>query len=97
MHLPGSVILEDSIEQWSQYEFILYVKQRYQVFRMLPRELPAEGWITTSTKIEAAPRGGEGQSASSSNGYKMNHLNTSPTMQMPTAIVRAFARRGMSS
>ena len=33
---------EDALKQWSQYEFILYVKQRYQVFRMLPRDLPAE-------------------------------------------------------
>ena len=33
---------ETALKQWSQYEFILYVKQRYQVFRMLPRELPAE-------------------------------------------------------
>ena len=33
---------EDLLKQWSQYEFILYVKQRYQVFRMMPRELPAE-------------------------------------------------------
>ena len=33
---------EDLLQQWSQYEFILYVKQRYQVFRMMPRELPAE-------------------------------------------------------
>ncbi|MEE2919566.1 MAG: hypothetical protein VYA72_05150 [Bacteroidota bacterium] len=33
---------ETALKQWSQYEFILYVKQRYQVFRILPRELPAE-------------------------------------------------------
>lgn len=33
---------EDALKHWSQYEFILYVKQRYQVFRMLPRNLPAE-------------------------------------------------------
>ena len=31
---------EDALQRWSQYEFILYVKQRYQVFRMLPRDLP---------------------------------------------------------
>ena len=42
MHLPGSAFWRDSTKQWSQYEFILYVKQRYQVSRMLPRELPAE-------------------------------------------------------
>lgn len=33
---------ENLLKQWSQYEFIQYVKQRYQVFRMLPRSLPAE-------------------------------------------------------
>ena len=32
---------DDLLKRWSQYEFILYVKQRYQVFRMMPRELPA--------------------------------------------------------
>ena len=32
---------EDALKRWSQYEFILYVKQRYQVFRMLPRTLPS--------------------------------------------------------
>jgi hypothetical protein len=35
---PGDALLQ----QWSQYEFILYVKQRYQLFRMLPRDLPGE-------------------------------------------------------
>jgi hypothetical protein len=34
---PGDAMLK----QWSQYEFIQYVKQRYQVFRMMPRDLPA--------------------------------------------------------
>ena len=33
---------EEALKRWSQYEFILYVKQRYQVFRMLPRTMPAE-------------------------------------------------------
>lgn len=33
---------DDLLKRWTQYEFILYVKQRYQVFRMMPRELPAE-------------------------------------------------------
>jgi hypothetical protein len=32
---------DDLLQRWSQYEFILYVKQRYQVFRMMPRALPA--------------------------------------------------------
>ena len=32
---PGDAMLQ----QWSQYEFIQYVKQRFQVFRMLPRSL----------------------------------------------------------
>jgi len=31
---------DDLLKRWSQYEFILYVKQRYQVFRMMPRALP---------------------------------------------------------
>lgn len=35
---PGDALLKT----WSQYEFILYVKQRYQVFRMMPRSLPAD-------------------------------------------------------
>ena len=35
---PGDALLK----QWTQYEFILYVKQRYQVFRMMPRTLPAD-------------------------------------------------------
>jgi len=30
------------LKRWSQYEFIQYVKQRYQVFRMMPRTMPAE-------------------------------------------------------
>ena len=34
---PGDAMLK----QWSQYEFIQYVKQRYQVLRMMPRDLPA--------------------------------------------------------
>ena len=38
----ASVTGELALKQWSQYEFILYVKQRYQVFRMLPRDLPVE-------------------------------------------------------
>lgn len=33
---------DDMLKRWSQYEFILYVKQRYQVFRMMPRDLPAD-------------------------------------------------------
>lgn len=33
---------DQALKQWSQYEFILFVKQRYQVFRMLPRTLPTE-------------------------------------------------------
>ena len=35
---PGDALLKS----WTQYEFIQYVKQRYQMFRMLPRDLPAE-------------------------------------------------------
>lgn len=35
---PGDALLKS----WTQYEFIQYVKQRYQLFRMLPRDLPAE-------------------------------------------------------
>ncbi len=33
---------DDALKRWSQYEFIVYVKQRYQVFRLMPRALPAE-------------------------------------------------------
>lgn len=32
---------EDALKRWSQYDFILYIKQRYQVFRMMPRTMPA--------------------------------------------------------
>ena len=35
---PGDALLKS----WTQYEFIQYVKQRFQLFRMLPRDLPAE-------------------------------------------------------
>ena len=43
--------------RWSQYEFILYVKQRYQVFRMLPRTLLPRSLTTTSTRTEVHRRG----------------------------------------
>ena len=33
---------DEQLKRWSQYEFIQYVKQRYQVFRMMPRTMPAE-------------------------------------------------------
>lgn len=33
---------DDRLKSWSQYEFIQFVKQRYHMFRLLPRDLPAE-------------------------------------------------------
>ena len=61
------------------------------VFRMLPRGLP-ERVGYTSTKIEAAPREVKVSLQSSSNGGTNEPFDTSPAMQMPTAIVRAFER-----
>ena len=33
---------DEQLKRWAQYEVIQYVKQRYQVFRMMPRTRPAE-------------------------------------------------------
>ena len=40
---PGSATGDEQLKRWSQYEFIQYVKQRYQVFRMMPRTMPCGG------------------------------------------------------
>ena len=49
---------EEALQRWSQYDFILYIKQRYQVFRLMPRAMPAEEmeYHLDAQDMDARPR-----------------------------------------